>query len=34
MLQAFNQIGISMHSDDQPTAEQKLSAAKNLTELT
>ncbi len=31
---AFNQIGISMHSDDQPTPEQKLCAAKNLTELT
>lgn len=31
---AFNSIGVSMHSDDQPTAEQKLCAAKNLTELT
>jgi len=31
---AFNSIGISMHSDDQPTNEQKLCAAKNLTELT
>lgn len=31
---AFNQIGISMHSDDQPTPEQKLCAARNLTELT
>jgi hypothetical protein len=31
---AFNQIGISLHSDDQPTTEQKLCAAKNLTELT
>ena len=31
---AFNSIGISMHSDVQPTTEQKLCAAKNLTELT
>ena len=31
---AFNSIGVSMHSDDQPTAEQKLCAAKNLTVLT
>jgi hypothetical protein len=31
---AFNSIGISMHSDVQPTVEQKLCAAKNLTELT
>lgn len=31
---AFNQIGLSMHSDDQPTNEQKLCAAQNLTELT
>jgi hypothetical protein len=31
---AFNQIGVSLHSDDQPTNEQKLCAAKNLTELT
>jgi len=31
---AFNQIGLSMHSDDQPTNEQKLCAAQNLTQLT
>ncbi|MBK7566196.1 MAG: BREX system P-loop protein BrxC [Bacteroidetes bacterium] len=31
---AFNQIGITLHKDDQPTQEQKLCAAKNLTELT
>lgn len=31
---AFNQIGLSLHSDDQPTNEQKLCAAQNLTELT
>jgi hypothetical protein len=30
----FNQIGITLHKDDQPTQEQKLCAAKNLTELT
>lgn len=30
----FNQIGIALHQDDQPTQEQKLCAAKNLTELT
>lgn len=30
----FNQIGITLHQDDQPTQEQKLCAAKNLTELT
>jgi len=30
---AFNSIGISMHSDGQPTNDQKLYAAKNLTEL-
>jgi len=30
----FNQIGITLHNDDQPTQEQKLCAAKNLTELT
>lgn len=31
---AFNQIGVSLHSDDQPTQAQKLCAAKYLTELT
>lgn len=30
----FNQIGIALHQDDQPTQDQKLCAAKNLTELT
>ncbi len=33
-IAAFNLVGISLHRDDQPTAEQKLCAAKNLTELT
>jgi hypothetical protein len=31
---SFNQISITLHQDDQPTQEQKLCAAKNLTELT
>jgi hypothetical protein len=32
--QAFNQIALALHNDDQPTNEQKNCAAKNLTELT
>jgi hypothetical protein len=30
----FNKIGITLHNDDQPTNEQKMLAAKHLTELT